>query len=74
MRTQFHLASSQIDGALLAQIDETMLAEDLGVTSKLHQKKLLLHVQLLSQSIDIFAWLVHSFAHTIAPFTEEKRA
>eukprot|EP00042_Codosiga_hollandica_P048714 m.550003 g.550003 ORF g.550003 m.550003 type:complete len:512 (-) comp57729_c0_seq3:137-1672(-) len=36
----------QIDGLLFGQLDEQMLTEDLGVASKLHQKKILLHLQL----------------------------
>jgi hypothetical protein len=35
---------------LLSQLDEEMLAQDLGVTSKLHQKKIMLHVQLRNES------------------------
>ena len=38
---------------LLLQLDEEMLAQDLGVTSKLHQKKIMLHVQLRTESTSI---------------------
>ncbi len=40
----------QVDGLLFAQVDEEMLAQDLGVASKLHQKKIMLHIQLRKES------------------------
>jgi hypothetical protein len=48
--SNFH-SHEQIDGLLFAQIDEDMLAQDLGVTSKLHQKKIMLHIQLRKESL-----------------------
>lgn len=34
-----------IDGALLLELDETILEKDLGITSQLHRKKLCLAIK-----------------------------
>ena len=34
-----------VDGSLLAELDEEILSKELGIESKLHQKKILLLVQ-----------------------------